>query len=181
MGPDLEPVAFIVVFTVSRSTDRRSVALSLLREAPVTGDFLVVLKADLDSLASVDADAIEVESLRVEGQLGDRDVGNEVDGVLGTILDVDGDRVLLLAELRSLASGEYDVEVLASIGKKVSDLVRLDIKTGSLEGVLPEVERDLHLASVSEAERPACSLADDDIAKVTHVASDVDTLVVRDT
>jgi len=104
--PHLESISLVVALAVSGSTDhRRGVALSLLREAPVTGDFLVVLEADFDSLASVNAHTIEVKRLRVESKLGDRDICNEVNGIFRTVLDVDRDSVLLLAKLGGLARG----------------------------------------------------------------------------
>ena len=139
--PHLESIAFVIALAVSRSgSNRRCVTLSLLREAPVTGDLLIVLKANLDSLASVDADTIKVKCLRVEGQLGDRDVSNEVNRVLGTILDVNGDRVLLLAKLARLASSQYNVEELARVREQVDDLIGLNIESSCLKRILSEVE-----------------------------------------
>ena len=110
--PDLEPLS-IVVFAVATLADHAW--LGLLGEGPVAGDLLVVLKSDLDRLASVDADAIEVEGLRVKSELGDRNIGNELDRVFWSILDVNGDLIALLAELGSLPRRQDDIEVLAGV------------------------------------------------------------------
>ena len=58
-----------------------------MQEALATGDFLIVLKANIDSLASVYSNTIKVKLFKVEIQLEDRDVSNEVNRILGTILE----------------------------------------------------------------------------------------------
>jgi len=177
--PHLEAVA-LVVLSVGRSRHGRRVSLnSFLREGPVTGDFLVVLEADLHRFASVDANAIEVESLGGQDQLGDSDVGHEVDGVLGTVLDVDRDRVLLLAELRGLPCREHHIEVLTGVREEVGYFVRLDVEAGRVQSLLSEVERYLHLAGIGQAERPLGRLADDHVAEVADVRSNVHSLVIQ--
>ena len=115
----------VVVFAVSALTEHAG--FSLLREGPVARDFLVVLKSDLDSLASVDADAFEVKRLWEESEFGDGHVCDELNRVLRPILDIDRDLVALLAKLGCLSRGEDNVEVLTGIRKQIGHLIRLNV------------------------------------------------------
>jgi len=112
--PYLEPFT-VVILAVSACG--KSVGLGLLREGPVTWNFLVVLESDLDSLASVNANAIKVKSLWEESELGDSHISDKLDRILRPILDINRDLVALLSKLGCLSRGDDHVEELTSIGE----------------------------------------------------------------
>lgn len=135
--PNLESLT-VVIFAVTALPKR--VSFGLLREGPVARDFLIVLKSDLDSLASVDADTVEIKRLWVESELGDCHIGDKFDRVLRSILDIDRDLIALLAKFRCLSGGEDHIEELTSIGKQICNFIWFDVQASSVERFLAEVE-----------------------------------------
>ena len=79
-------------------------------ELPITGHLLFVLEADLNRLSSLNADLAKVKILGAHRKLWNGKVGNELDRVRRTTLDIDVGEPSDSAKLGVLSGGISDME-----------------------------------------------------------------------
>ena len=82
----------------------------LVMELPIAGHLLFVLEADLHCLSSLNADLAKVEILSAHRELWNGKVGNELDRVRWTSLDIDVGEPSDSTKLGVLPGGISDME-----------------------------------------------------------------------
>ena len=105
-------------------------------------------------------------------------VGCEIDGVLWTILDVNGNLEALPAKLGGLTRGIDHIEEDRGVGCSLHGLVGLNSDASLVQDLLVEVERNWDLADVGQSEGLLGGLGDDNVAEIAHIGRNVDVLQV---
>ena len=113
-----------------------------------------------------------------ESKLRNGQIRSEIDGILWTILDVDGNLEALSAKFRGLTCGIDHVEEDRSVGCSLHSLVGLNRDAGLIKDLLVEVEGDGDLANVGQSEGLLGGLGDNYIAKIAHIGRNIDVLKV---
>ncbi len=70
----------------------------------------MILKSNLDGLSCADDHFLEIELVRRHGQLGDSEIGYELNSVRRPVLEIDRNDALDLSELGVLPSCVDDIE-----------------------------------------------------------------------
>lgn len=173
----MESVSFLISSTTS--TDHHNLRHGVLgAEFPLTGDLLLVLKSNFNSLASVNTDLSEVKKLGGHAELGDSELRDELDGVGGTILNLNWHRYDVETIGVVLASRVGHVKHDGLVSKHLHGLVGLNSDLSVVEHLLVELERYGDLTDVSESEGLLALASNHDVSEVTDVGGDVDVIKV---
>jgi hypothetical protein len=121
-------------------------------EIPFADDIFVILNTNFNRLASINTDSVKVNCISGHRDLGDCEICSEVDGILGSVLDVDWNQVPLTTILGSLASRHDSFKQNRLVWHNFLGLVWLNCKSCDVEQFLIKVKADRDLATICQSE-----------------------------